>query len=495
MSNEFILTIDQGTSATKAILFDLNGKINKRFNTVHQQYYPNPGWVEHDPIEIYEKTLEAIVGVLKEAQVTQEQIKCISISNQRETALVWDKLTGKPIHNAVVWQCQRASEICNTMSHLGQDQVVKDKSGLVLSPYFSAAKVKWLLDNIPGAREKAEKDQLLFGTIDTWLIWNLTGKKAHVTDYSNASRTQLFNISTLQWDEELLALFTIPKSMLPEILFSDEIFGATAINTVFQSEIPIAGVLGDSHAALFGQNCFDKGMAKTTYGTGSSIMMNIGKAPLKSMKGLVTSVGWGTKRDGIEYVFEGNINCTGATIKWLIDDLELIPDANCVEEIAKSIEGTEGVYFVPAFVGLSAPYWNSDARATITGMSRGTKKAHIVRAAVESIAYQIKDVITLMEEESGILLKELRVDGGPTRNSFLMQFQADILNRKVVRNEIEELSAIGTAYMAGIAVGVWKDEEEIIKLREKDVVFTPEMEKDKVELLYLGWKEAIKRTL
>lgn len=493
MKNEYILTIDQGTSATKALLFDLNGHIKKRYNAVHQQFYPQPGWVEHDPKEIYQKTLEAINGVLLEAQVTEEQISCISISNQRETALVWDKETGEPVYNAIVWQCQRASDICNNM--IQHAELIKDRSGLILSPYFSAAKVKWILDNVEGTRKKAEEGKLIFGTIDSWLVWNLTGGKVHATDYSNASRTQLLNINHLEWDDELLKLFTIPKSMLPQIMYSDEIFGTTIQNEVIKREIPITGILGDSHAALFGQNCFEKGMAKTTYGTGSSIMMNIGTKLLKSKKGIVTSIAWGMKNSGIEYVLEGNVNCTGATIKWLVDDIELIPNSNCASEISTTIDDTEEVYLVPAFVGLSAPYWDSNARATIIGMSRGTKKAHLVRAAVESIGYQIKDVTMLMEEESKINLKELRVDGGPTRNSFLMQFQADILKRNVVRNEIEELSAIGTAYMAGLAMGIWKDKKHIIQLRDKDEIFEPKMDDKKIDEIYNGWKEAVKRTL
>ena len=494
MKDKYILAIDQSTSATKAILFGSNGQLVYRYNTVHGQGYPNPGWVEHDPEEIYGNSINAILGVLSSTEIQQHQIHAIAITNQRETAMVWDKCTGMPVYNAVVWQCQRGSAICSKLQEDGYAELVQEKTGLVLSPYFSASKIKWILDNVEGAREKAKKGHLLCGTMDSWLLWKLTGGKVHATDYSNASRTQLFNIKEKKWDDELLRIFTIPKSMLPEVKYSDEIFGYTEINNFFNMEIPITGIMGDSHAALFGQNCFEKGMAKTTYGTGSSIMMNIGKSPLQSKKGIVTSIAWGMNKN-VEYVFEGNVNCTGATIKWLAEDLELIPDPKVSGEIAASVEDNEGVYLVPAFVGLSAPYWDSYARATITGITRGTKKAHIVRAAEESIAYQIKDVLTLMVEEAGIELKELRVDGGPTRDGFLMQFQADMLNVPVVRNKIEELSAIGSAYMAGLATGYWKDLEEISSLRRIEKTFNNHMDFERRGKLYAGWKTAINRTL
>ena len=494
MENRYILAIDQGTSATKAILFNQKGLIVHRCNRVHQQYYPNPGWVEHDPEEIYENTLKAIHDLLYEAKITGQQIMALAITNQRETALVWDKQTGKPVYNAIVWQCNRGSSLCNRLIKEGYEKIVKEKTGLVLSPYFSAAKIKWILDNVEGSRQKAKEGKLLFGTIDSWLVWKLTQGKKHVTDYSNASRTQLFNIKDLKWDEELLQIFTIPKTMTPNVKYSDEIFGYTTINGILEKEIPIAGIMGDSHAALFGQNCFKKGMAKATYGTGSSVMMNIGKNILQSKSGLVTSIAWGMD-NYIEYVFEGNINCTGATIKWLVEDLELIPDSKISEKIAASIDSNGGVYLVPAFVGLSAPYWDSEAKASITGISRGTKKAHIVRAAEESIAYQIRDILDLMVVESVIKLKELRVDGGATRDNFLMQFQANILNIAVVRNEIEELSAIGSVFMSGLTMGFWNSKEEIKALRAPDVIFNGKMDNRKRDKLYKGWKEAIRRTL
>ena len=377
---------------------------------------------------------------------------------------------------------------------MGYQDTIREKTGLVLSPYFSAPKVKWVLDNVEGARERAETGRLLFGTIDSWVVWKLTGGKVHATDYSNASRTMLFNIVDLKWDKELLELLTIPESMLPEVKSSNNIFGFTTMDSIFGREIPVSGVIGDSHAALFGQNCFDTGMAKCTFGTGSSIMMNIGSKPLFSKNGIVTSLAWGMD-NSIEYVFEGNINCTGATIKWLVDDLELIPDSKSAGELASWVDNNGGVYFVPAFVGLSAPYWDSDAKASITGITRGTKKNHLVRAAEESIAYQVKDIIDLMIKESDIGLKELRVDGGPTRDGFLMQFLTDMLGVRVVRNKIEELSAIGSAFMAGLGTGFWNSREEIGKLRIIDKAFESTMKKEMREELYTGWLEAVKRTL
>lgn len=432
--------------------------------------------------------------MLKQSGVDLEQVMAISVTNQRETVVVWDKTTGKPVCNAIVWQCQRAAKICRSIAAQGYEDRIKDKTGLVLSPYFSAAKVKWILDNVEGAKEKAEKGELLMGTMDSWLIWNLTGRRVHATDYSNASRTQLFNLKELQWDEEILEAFGIPEAMLPEVLCSDEIFGYAGEELGFEGEIPISGVIGDSHAALFGQNCFEKGMAKATYGTGSSIMMNIGGLPLKSEKGLVTSIAWGIGGT-VHYVFEGNINCTGATIKWLADDLELIADPAESEKLALSVANNEGVYIVPAFVGLSAPYWDSEAKASITGITQGAKKAHIVRAAEESIAYQIKDVLDLMMEESGIKLKELRVDGGPTRDGFLMQFQSDMLGTAVACPRIEELSALGSGFIAGLAVGLWRGLEEIKALREQGRNYAPGMSEGEREDLYTGWKKAVSRTL
>jgi glycerol kinase len=492
--NKYILSIDQSTSGTKAILFDKQGRVVHRCTREHRQYYPKPGWVEHDPEEIYQKTLEVINNLLIETSILKEQLTVISITNQRETVVVWDKISGKPVYNAIVWQCQRAEEICKQLKEKSYDKIVNEKTGLVLSPYFSAAKVKWILNNVPGAREKAESGQLMLGTIDSWIIWKLTGEIEHVTDYSNASRTQLFNINTLMWDKDLLEIFTISPTMLPVVKFSDEIFGYTKTTQALINGLPISGVMGDSHAALFGQNCFKIGMAKATYGTGSSIMMNIGKTPLESRTGLVTSIAWGRSKE-IYYVFEGNINSTGATIKWLVENLEMIPSSKACEEVAMKVRDNGGVYFVPGFTGLGAPYWASDARAIICGLTMGTNKGHIVRSALESIAYQIKDILDLMVKDSGLELNELRVDGGPTGNDFLMKFQADIIDVKIVRSKIEELSALGSAYMAGLVVGFWESIEQIQSLRKEDVQFESSMESKTRSLLYKGWKDAVKRAL
>jgi len=489
----YLLTVDQSTSATKAIIFDDRGRLIHRYNEPHKQYYPKPGWVEHDPEEIYENTLKAVRGVIKESGISAEEIIALSITNQRETALVWDRKTGRPIYNAVVWQCKRSTDICEMLEREGLGKIIKEKSGLNLSPYFSASKIKWIIDNVGSAREKAKNGDLLCGTIDSWLVWKLTDGRSHFTDYTNASRTQLLNLKDLQWDKELLEIFDIPESMLPELKTSDDIFGYLELKDL-SIRLPITGVIGDSHAALFGQTCFEKGMAKATYGTGSSVMMNIGKEPVIPSSGIVGSIGWILKED-ISYVLEGNINYTGATIKWLVENLELISDPKESGIIAGSVEDNGGVYLVPAFVGLGAPYWDSEARAIITGMSSNTKKAHIVRAAEESIGYQIRDIIELMTEESGIPLKELRVDGGPTRDNFLMQFQADILNVPVVRIRIEELSALGSAFIAGLATGIWNNLEELILLREIDRVFLPKMGQEEREKLYEGWKRAVKLAL
>ena len=490
----YILSIDQSTSSTKAIIFNSVGKLVHRFNIEHKQYYPKPGWVEHNPEEIYENTLIAINKVIQESGVAIEDIAALSITNQRETAVVWSKKTGKPVCNAVVWQCQRSSEICKKLEREGLQKTVKEKTGLVLSPYFSASKIKWILDNVESARERAESGELLCGTIDSWLIWKLTNGENHLTDYTNASRTQLFNIRELSWDKELLEIFTIPESMMPRVKKSDEIFGYFSLGNKIRRSIPVTGITGDSHAALFGQACFEKGMAKATYGTGSSVMMNIGDRLVIPASGIVTSIGWNTK-NGISYVLEGNINYTGATIKWLVENLELLANSKEAGIIASTVDDNNGVYFVPAFVGLGAPYWDSDARAIITGMSSNTRKAHIIRAAEESIAYQIRDIIELMTEESSITLKELRVDGGPTRDNFLMQFQADILNVPVVRVKIEELSALGSAFIAGLATGIWNNPDELTSLREIDRVFIPEMSSAERERLYGGWKQAVKLSL
>ncbi len=490
----WILAIDQSTSGTKAILFDESGRLVLRRTMEHTQYYPHPGWVEHDAVEIDRKLRQAATEVLEESGIDRRGIAAVAITNQRETTLVWDADTGTPVYNAIVWQCGRAGAICKELIERGYGPSIQERTGLVVSPYFSAPKVKWILDNVPGVREKAEAGRLCFGTMDSWVVWQLTGGKVHATDFSNASRTMLFNIHDRRWDPELLGWFGIPESMMPAVRSSDEIFGHTTLGKLLPVPVPVTGVMGDSQAALFGQNCFGKGMAKATYGTGSSIMMNIGERPLLSQQGLVTSIAWG--RSGrIDYVLEGNINCAGDTIKWLADGLELISDSRQSESIAASLADNDGVYLVPAFLGLGAPYWDSDARASITGMSRGTKRSHLVRAALESIAYQVKDIIDLMIQESGIPLRELRVDGGPTRNEFLMKFQADLLNGTVVRSGIAELSALGAAYMAGLAVGLWQSQRELQALRTEYAVFSGDMSDDARKALYRGWREAVRRTL
>ena len=491
-TSKYILAIDQSTSATKAIIFDNKAQLVARSTLPHQQFYPQSGFVEHDPMEIFENTLTAIRNVMADASVSEENLQSIAITNQRETSLIWDKTTGLPVANAAVWQCLRGAEICANLKSQGYSKMIRQKTGLVIDPYFSASKLQWIMENTPGLKEKATKGELLLGTMDSWLLWKLTSGKVHATDFSNACRTMLFNINELQWDEEIINIFGLQKNMFPEVRFSNEIFGFTSSSVIFEKPVPVAGLLGDSHAALFGQNCFYEGMAKATYGTGSSIMMNIGTKAMEAPEGLVTSIGYGL--DGIvHYVFEGNIHCTGDTINWLKNEVQLISDASETEPLAKSVNDNNGVYLVPAFVGLGAPYWDNQARACLSGMPRNTSKAHIVRAAVESIAYQVKELISLMENLGGVQLTELRADGGPTRNEFLMQFQSDMLGRNVTRSEIEEVSALGTTLMAGLATGFWKDLAEIESLRNKGKMYKAEMEAEKVELWYAGWKKAVER--
>lgn len=490
---KYILAIDQSTSATKVILFDGRANLVHRISLPHQQYYPADGFVEHDPEEIFENTVKGMTEILQLKGLKASDLAVVSITNQRETSLIWDKTTGKPIANAAVWQCQRGTEFCNQLNERGLGPKIQGKTGLIIDPYFSASKLCWIMKNVSGAKEKAQKGDLLLGTMDSWLLWKLTNGKVHTTDYSNACRTMLFNINTLKWDQELISIFDLHSSMFPEVQDSDEVFGFTDVSVVFDQPVPIAGLLGDSHAALFGQNCFEPGMAKATYGTGSSIMMNIGNQPLSSPEGLVTSIGWG-RAGAIDYVFEGNIHCTGDTINWLVNDAELISSAAESEQLALSVKDNNQVYFVPSFVGLGAPYWDNQARASISGMARNTKKAHIVRAALESIAYQVKDLIDLMVKNASISFREMRVDGGPTRNNFLMQFQSDMLRKEVVRSNIEEISALGSAFMAGLAVGFWSDLEEIKALRKVDKTFNPDMGSEEIEKLYSGWKLAVKRS-
>ncbi len=491
-NQKYILAIDQSTSSTKVMLFDSSTELIHRVNMPHQQYYPSEGFVEHDPEEIYENMVAGMQELIKVSGVTASEIAAISITNQRETSLIWNKYTGKPIAHAAVWQCQRGKDFCHRLNEQGYGQLIREKTGLIIDPYFSASKLRWIMHHVEGAIEAGKNGELLLGTIDTWLLWKLTNGKVHATDFSNACRTMLFNIKTLQWDGELIDLFGLYPAMFPEVRFSDQIFGFTAPLAGFDIPIAIAGLMGDSHAALFGQHCLEKGMAKATYGTGSSIMMNIGHEPAEAPAGLVTSIGYG-RAGKIDYVFEGNIHCTGDTINWLVNDAGLIDNAAESEQLALSVKDNNQVYFVPSFVGLGAPYWDNQARACISGMARNTKKAHIVRAALESIAFQIKDLIDLMVENASIPFREMRVDGGPTRNNFLMQFQSDMLRKDVVRSNIEEISALGAAFMAGLACGFWKDIDEIKALRKVDKTFSPVMSPEENERLYKGWKVAVKR--
>ncbi|MFO7657314.1 MAG: glycerol kinase GlpK [Bacteroidales bacterium] len=489
---KYTLAIDQSTSATKTMLFDENAVLFSRISIEHEQFYPQPGWVEHDPSEILSNTYKAIEELLRKSNVSKSDIASVAITNQRETVVVWDKRTGKPVYNAIVWQCNRGSKICDELVGKGHEPMVQKKTGLIINPYFSASGIKWILDNVKGAMDEANKGNLLLGTMDTWLIWNFTSGKVHATDYTNACRTLLFNIHTLNWDKELLDLFTTPSSMMPKVLPCDEVYGTTTLNGLVP-EIPIAGVLGDSHGALVGQMCFTSGMGKATYGTGSSIAVNIGENALPAPRGLVTSVGF-TAKGKTFYEYEGNIHCTGATIKWLQDDLMLIKSAAESESLATSVESTDGVYLVPAFAGLGAPWWDNEAKGLICGMNRGTKKAHIVRAALESIAYQVKDLLSLIQE-SGVKLQELRVDGGPVKNNFLMQFQADMLQAKINRSPIEEASALGAVLMGGLALNHWPDLKAVNALRAESDYITPKMPETMVNALYSDWKKAVQRTL
>ena len=486
-----ILTIDQSTSGTKAIIFDEQGRVVHRCTENHTQFYPQSDWVEHDPEEIYQKTKLAVKNVLRASKTALSEIAAVAVTNQRETVVVWEKKSGKQVYNAIVWQCQRGADACKALKAAGYGEMVQAKTGLLIDPYFSATGLKWIMDNVSGVREKAAAGELAFGTMDSWIIYKLTGGAVHATDYSNASRTMLYNIYDLKWDEELLDLMGLHESMAPDVKHSDVIFGYTKVDDVFDREIPVTGVMGDSHAALFGQNCFRMGMAKATYGTGSSIMMNMGKEPMKSPEGLVTSIAWGCK-DEIDYVFEGNIHCTGDTINWLVNDLELIANAEESESLALSVEDNNGVYMVPAFVGLGAPYWDNAARAAISGMSRSAKKAHVVRAALEAIAYQVKDLLDLMTQQVGMKLSELRVDGGPTKNEFLMQFQSDMLESIVAVSDVEEASALGAAFAAGLGIGLWRNFDDLGELVAAKKTFKPKMLEEVRKKQYDGWKNAVR---
>ncbi|AUO12434.1 glycerol kinase GlpK [Priestia megaterium] len=491
---KFILSLDQGTTSSRAMLFNKKGEVVHVAQKEFTQYFPKPGWVEHNASEIWGSILAVIASCLSESGVHADQIEAIGITNQRETAVVWEKATGKPVYNAIVWQSRQTSGICEELKAKGLNDTFRDKTGLLIDAYFSGTKVKWILDNVEGAREKAENGELLFGTIDTWLIWKLSGGKAHVTDYSNASRTLMFNIYDLKWDDELLDILGVPKSMLPEVKPSSEVYAHTVDYHFFGKNIPIAGAAGDQQAALFGQACYEKGMAKNTYGTGCFMLMNTGEKAVKSDHGLLTTLAWGINGK-VEYALEGSIFVAGSAIQWLRDGLRMFKNAAETENYATRVESTDGVYIVPAFVGLGTPYWDSDVRGAMFGLTRGTKKEHFIRATLESLAYQTRDVLSAMEADSGITLKTLRVDGGAVKNNFLMQFQSDVLNVPVERPQVNETTALGAAYLAGLAVGYWKDCDEIAQQWNMEKSFEPNMEEKKREELYSGWKKAVHATM
>ncbi|PLS04904.1 glycerol kinase GlpK [Neobacillus cucumis] len=491
---KYILSLDQGTTSSRAIIFNKNGEIVHSAQKEFTQYFPNPGWVEHNANEIWGSILSVIAEVLSESAIKPEQIAGIGITNQRETAVVWDKETGMPVYNAIVWQSRQTSEICEELKGKGYNDLFRERTGLLIDAYFSGTKVKWILDHVDGAREKAEQGKLLFGTIDSWLIWKLSGGRAHVTDYSNASRTLMFNIYDLKWDDELLDILGVPKSMLPEVRPSSEIYAQTVDFHFFGKQIPIAGVAGDQQAALFGQACFEEGMAKNTYGTGCFMLMNTGEKAVRSEHGLLTTLAWGLNGK-VEYALEGSIFVAGSAIQWLRDGLRMFKDAKDSEVYATKVNSTDGVYVVPAFVGLGTPYWDSDVRGAVFGLTRGTTKEHFVRATLESLAYQTKDVLAAMEADSGIELKTLRVDGGAVKNNFLMEFQSDILDVPVERPVINETTALGAAYLAGLAVGYWESQEEIAKQWAVDRQFSPQMNEDNRTQLYNGWKKAVNATM
>jgi glycerol kinase len=489
----YILAIDQGTTGTKVIVFDHDVEIRGQAYSEFTQYYPKPGWVEHDAEEIWAVSKNLIPIAMENAGIQSRELKAIGITNQRETTLIWDRATGKAIANAIVWQDRRTAAICDELKASGFESVIRHKTGLVIDPYFSATKVKWMLDHLPNLRERAENGELAFGTIDTWLVWKLTGGKTHVTDYSNASRTMMYNIRDLCWDNELLEIFDIPFSLLPEVKPSSCLFGETDPSMFFGERIPIAGIAGDQQAALFGQACYEEGLAKNTYGTGSFLLMNTGQTPVESKAGLLTTIAWGVGNEPIEYALEGSVFITGAAVQWLRDGLQIISDAAETEALAESLDSNDGVYFVPALVGLGAPHWDAYARGTLLGITRGTTRAHIARATLESICYQTRDMVEAMQADSGIKLKEVRVDGGAVDNNFLMQFQANILGVPVEVPLITQTTVLGAAYLAGLAVGFWKDREEIAARWKMKKRYEPQMRSEERERLHGRWLKAVYR--
>ena len=489
---KYIVALDQGTTSSRAIIFDHDQNIISTSQKEFTQIYPKEGWVEYDPMEIWATQYGVLQEAMAKKSISPDDIAAIGITNQRETTIIWDKNTGKPVHNAIVWQCRRTASICDSLKETdGFEDYVRQNTGLVIDAYFSATKIKWILDNVEGAREKAERGDLLFGTVDTWLLWNLTNREVFVTDYTNASRTMLFNIKTLRWDEKILEMLDIPASMLPQVKNSSQVYGYAGLGQQGR-KVPVAGIAGDQQAALFGQACFEQGQAKNTYGTGCFILMNTGEKFVKSSNGLLTTIAIGID-DRVTYALEGSVFIAGAVVQWLRDELRLIDSASETEQLAQSVPDTGGVYLVPAFTGLGAPHWDMYARGTITGITRGTGRSHIVRAALESIAYQTRDVLDAMMQDTGINLKSLKVDGGASQNNFLMQFQSDILGKEVDRPVVTETTALGAAYLAGLATGFWKSRDEIAQKWSMDRKFMPVMNIDEREARYSKWKKAVTR--
>ncbi len=493
MAGDYVLAIDQGTTGTTVLVFNHEGEIVGRAYSEFTQHYPRPGWVEHDAEEIWRVSRRVVGTALGEAGVSARNLAAIGITNQRETTVMWDRQTGEPVHNAIVWQDRRTAGFCDELRERGLADTFRDKTGLVIDAYFSGTKVKWLLDNVEGLRERAERGDIAFGTIDSWMVYKLTGGKVHITDYSNASRTLMYNIYDLKWDEELLEILGVPKEVLPEVKPSSYVFGETDPDVFFEATVPVAGIAGDQQAALFGQACYEPGLAKNTYGTGSFVLMNTGTEAVPSNEGLLTTIAWGIGDEPVNYALEGAIFITGAAVQWLRDGLGIIKDAAETEALAKSVEGNDGVYFVPALVGLGAPHWDSYARGTIIGITRGNTRAHIARAALESMAYQTRDVVEAMERDSGIQLKDFRADGGAVANTFLMQFQADILGVSVEVPEITETTAAGSAYMAGLATGFWDSKEELAEKWKLQRRYDPQMSEEEREGLHRRWLKAIER--
>jgi glycerol kinase len=494
MDKQYVLAIDQGTTSSRAILFDRDGRMAGPPQREFTQLVPEPGWVEHDPREILTSVYTTITELLNRQQVEPRHIAAIGITNQRETTVVWDKATGQPIHNAVVWQSRQSHPLCERLKADGHEPLIRQRTGLVIDAYFSATKIRWILDHVPGAQARAERGELLFGTIDTWLVWNLSGGQAHVTDPSNAARTLLFDIHARRWDDALLALFNIPRAMLPEVRSSSEVYATTRSQFFFDQHIPIAGIAGDQQAALFGQACFEPGMAKNTYGTGCFMLMNTGDKAVESHNGLLTTLAWGI--DGrVEYALEGSIFIAGSVVQWLRDGLRMFGKSSDCQAYAERAEDNGGVYLVPAFVGLGAPYWRSDVRGAMFGLTRGTTKEHFIRAAVESMAYQTRDVLAAMQADAGIELKELRADGGAIANDFMAQFQSDLLGVPVLRPQVAETTALGAAYLAGLATGFWTSRAQIAEQWAVDRRFQPQMAAARREALYAGWQQAVEATM